>query len=162
MKSTTVRTQTADDIQAILNIQAACYPADFIESAATLQRKQQLAPNTSWLIEIDGKAMGYLFCHPWHSDTPPALGKKLAEIPTAADRFYIHDLAISPAGRGKQLADQLIEHALQWARQSQFKQAMLVAVLGADAFWRKQQFSSKPSIQLSGYGKGAVCMQRLL
>ena len=106
--------------------------------------------------------MGYLFCHPWHSDTPPALGKKLAQLPANADRFYIHDLAILPAGRGKKLADQLIEHALQWAKQSQFNQAMLVAVLGADAFWRKHQFSSKPSTQLSGYGEGAVCMQRLL
>ncbi len=106
--------------------------------------------------------MGYLFCHPWHNDTPPPLGKKLAQIPEAADRFYIHDLAILPAGRGKKLADQLIEHALNWARQSQFSQAMLVAVLGADLFWSKHQFTTKPSEKLSGYGENAVCMQRIL
>ncbi|MGL4995849.1 MAG: GNAT family N-acetyltransferase [Deefgea sp.] len=162
MKSTTIRTQTSNDIQVILNIQAACYPADFIESAATLQRKQQLAPNTSWLIEIEGEAMGYLFCHPWHNDTPPPLGKKLAEIPATADRFYIHDLAILPAGRGKKLADQLIEHAIHWARQSHFSQAMLVAVLGADSFWRKHQFTPQTATRLSGYGEHAVCMQRSL
>ena len=162
MKSTTIRTQTAHDIQAILDIQAACYPADFIESAATLQRKQALAPATSWMIEIEGQAVCYLFCHSWHSDTPPALGKKLAQLPANADRFYIHDLAILPAGRGKKLADQLIEHALNWARHLGFRQAMLVAVLGAESFWRKHQFSGTPNRQLSGYGEGAVCMQRQL
>lgn len=162
MQSITIRTQSSTDIQAILDIQAACYPSDFIESAATLQRKQTLAPECSWLIEIEGQIMGYLFCHPWRGDTPPALGKKLAELPTEADRFYIHDLAIAPAGRGKKLAEQLIAHALHWAKQSQFQRAMLVAVLGADHFWRKHHFEVQDQHPLSGYGEQAVCMQRQL
>ncbi|MBM9888072.1 MULTISPECIES: GNAT family N-acetyltransferase [Deefgea] len=162
MQSISIRTQTANDIQAILEIQAACYPADFIESAATLQRKQALAPKCSWLIEIEGQTLGYLFCHPWHGNTPPALGQKLAELPAHADRFYIHDLAILPTARGQQLADRLIQHALEWAKQSQFSQAMLVAVLGADSFWRKHQFTTQAAVEFSGYGDKAVCMSRPL
>nr|WP_314899820.1 GNAT family N-acetyltransferase [uncultured Deefgea sp.] len=162
MKSSTIRHQTPSDIQAILDIQAACYPADFIESAETLLCKQALAPNTSWLIEIQGEVMGYLFCHPWRHDTPPQLGQKLTKLPEQPDRFYIHDLAILPAGRGKQLAKQLIEHALNWAQQAEFDRAMLVAVQGAKSFWQKHHFTVKTPQQVEGYGDDAACMHRAL
>ena len=157
-----IRQQTAADLHAILAVQSLCYPADFIESAETLQRKQQLAPETSWLIEIEGQIMGYLFCHPWHGTTPPALKQTLQHIPAIADRFYIHDLAIIPAGRGKKLAEQLLQHALNWAQQAHFSQAMLVAVLGADAFWKKHQFIALATPLPSNYGNDAICMLRAL
>ncbi|WP_051534485.1 GNAT family N-acetyltransferase [Deefgea rivuli] len=157
-----IRHQTTNDIHAILAVQSLCYPANLIESAATLQRKQQLSPDTSWLIEIEGQVMGYLFCHPWHGETPPALKKELEQIPALTDRFYIHDLAIAPAGRGKKLAEQLLQHALNWARQAHFSQAMLVAVLGADAFWKKHQFTALTTSPSSSYGEDAVCMLRAL
>ncbi|QZA78961.1 GNAT family N-acetyltransferase [Deefgea tanakiae] len=162
MKSSTIRHQTTSDIQAILDIQAACYPADFIESAETLLCKQALAPNTSWLIETQGEVMGYLFCHPWRHDTPPQLGKKLTQLPAQPDRFYIHDLAILPAGRGKQLAEQLIEHAISWAKQAQLDRVMLVAVQGAESFWQKHHFAAKAFPRVEGYGDDAVCMHRVL
>lgn len=160
--NTLIRHQTVNDIHAILAVQALCYPTNLIESAATLQRKQQLSPETSWLIETEGKVIGYLFCHPWHGATPPALKKELEQIPAPADRFYIHDLAIAPAGRGKKLAEQLLQHALSWAQQAQFSQAMLVAVLGADAFWKKHHFIAMPTTPSSSYGSDAVCMLRAL
>lgn len=159
---TLIRQQTTADLSAILAVQSLCYPSDFIESAETLQRKQELAPETSWLIEQKGQIMGYLFCHPWHGATPPALKQKLQQIPTLTDRFYIHDLAIIPAGRGKKLAEQLLQHALSWAQQAHFSQAMLVAVLGADAFWKKHQFTALATPLSASYGADAVCMLRKL
>ncbi|WP_410498287.1 GNAT family N-acetyltransferase [Chitinibacter sp. S2-10] len=153
----------AADLAAILRIQAACYPAELLEDAATFQAKIDYAPDCNWLIEVDGDVQGYLFTHPWRGETPPALNRGDVAWPSDADCFYLHDLAIHPAARGLKLSTMLAGHALRWGEQQGFKLAMLVAVGNAPAFWRKLGFTpcTKQDKSLAQYGN-AVLMQKIL
>ncbi|QZA79634.1 GNAT family N-acetyltransferase [Deefgea piscis] len=162
MISRKIRLMHPDDFTAILALQSDCYPTALIESAHALQQKQQLAPHSSWVITLNEQVSGYLFCHPWLGEKPPALNCQLKQLPETTDRFYIHDLAISPRARGNKLAEQLIHHAIEWAIHANFSQIMLVAVLGADHFWRKHQFSPLATSLPAAYGENAVCMLRQL
>ncbi|QKJ67431.1 GNAT family N-acetyltransferase [Deefgea piscis] len=162
MISRKIRLMHPDDFNAILALQSDCYPTEFIETAQTLQQKQQLAPHSSWVITLNEQISGYLFCHPWFGEKLPALNSPLNHLPETTDRFYIHDLAISPGARGNKLAEQLIQHAITWAIHANFSQVMLVAVLGADHFWRKHQFKPLPTPLPAAYGEDAICMLRQL
>lgn len=163
MSAAVIRPILASDLPRILQIQAACYPPELLEDRTTFQAKLSFAPDCNWLIEIAGIAQGYLFCHPWHGDTPPALNRSEQPWPSSADRFYLHDLAIHPDGRGHKLSTLLAQHACDWAQQQGFTMAMLVAVGGAESFWRKLGFGDHPQqdASLSQYGQ-AVLMQKPL
>ncbi|WP_297573785.1 GNAT family N-acetyltransferase [uncultured Deefgea sp.] len=162
MISRQIRLMHSDDFSAILTLQADCYPQALIETANTLQQKQQLSPYSSWVITLNEQVSGYLFCHPWFGEKPPALNAQLSHLPEMADRFYIHDLAISPNARGNNLAEQLIQHAMAWAMHANFSQVMLVAVMGADRFWQKHHFQPLSTPLPAAYGENAVCMLRQL
>lgn len=163
MPTPVIRPILASDLARILQIQAACYPTELLEDIDTFLAKLRFAPACNWLIEIDGITLGYLFCHPWQGDTPPALNRGEQTWPSNADRFYLHDLAIHPDGRGHKLSTALAQHACNWAQKQGFALAMLVAVGGADTFWRKLGFSEHPlqCASLSRYGQ-AVLMQKPL
>ncbi|WP_157669602.1 GNAT family N-acetyltransferase [Chitinibacter sp. GC72] len=163
MSSPLIRNITPTDLPHILRIQSACYPANLLEDAATFAAKLQFAPHCNWLIALHEQPLGYLFTHPWAGDTPPALNRGDAAWPAQADRFYLHDLAIDPAGRGLQLGLTLAQHALDWAKAAGFPLAMLVAVDQADTFWRKLGFTATAAqdARLAQYGN-AVLMQKTL
>jgi GNAT superfamily N-acetyltransferase len=151
------------DLPRILQIQAACYPHELLEDSTTFQAKLHFAPQCNWMIEVDGSILGYLFCHPWQGDTPPALNRAEQPWPSNADRIYLHDLAIHPDGRGQKLSTLMAQHACDWAQQQGFSMAMLVAVGGAEVFWRELGFSDHPQqdASLSQYGQ-AVLMHKPL
>ncbi|WP_373975571.1 GNAT family N-acetyltransferase [Chitinibacter sp. SCUT-21] len=161
--SSAIRTITPADLPRILAIQAASYPAHLLEDEATFLSKLQFAGKCSWLIEQNGQVLGYLFTHPWHGDTPPALNRAEQAWPSEADRFYLHDLAIHPDGRGLNLSRLLSEHALNWARQQGYSQAMLVAVGDAQTFWQKMGFSvaAKQDAALQQYGQAVLMLRDL-
>ncbi len=163
MSATVIRTILASDLPRILHIQTACHPPELLEDANTFLAKLRFAPQCNWLIEVNGITLGYMFCHPWQGDTPPALNRGEQPWPSSADRFYLHDLAIHPDGRGHKLSTLLAQHACDWAQQQGFSMAMLVAVGGADIFWRKLGFSDHPQQDpsLGQYGR-AVLMKKPL
>jgi GNAT superfamily N-acetyltransferase len=156
--SITVRNATVDDLPHLTRIQSACYPTEYLEATGTFERKLQLSPDSHWLIECDGVAMGYFLTHPWAGNAPPALDHATLTLPEQADCHFLHDLALHPAARGQGLAPRLIEAALQWGRAHGLPRTMLVAVQGSVPFWERWGFACIGNA--AAYGDGAALMQR--
>lgn len=159
-----VRPMETHDVGAILAIQYACYPANLIESPEALLSKRRLSPQSCWLAEENGHALGYLFTHPWHDTTPPALDKVLPGLPENSDTFFLHDLAIHPTARSRGVAQALLQQAMEWAKAHRYRKAMLVAVQDSHSFWQRHGFALKQGTsaalheKLLAYGEGAACL----
>jgi N-acetylglutamate synthase-like GNAT family acetyltransferase len=113
-----------------------------------------------------GGIIGYMFSHPWTRHRPPALHQKLGEIPWDADCWYIHDVAVDPAGRGGERVRLIVDRVLRDAAEAGYRVAMLVAVSGADGYWQKLGFKDATTAvlrrKLKDYGDDAVYMERIL
>lgn len=148
------------DLDAVLAIQRAAYGDAYQESAVVLGRKRDLAPGACWLAELDGRAVGYVFAHPWGELEPPPLHVELR--PPGADAAYgfLHDLAVSPAARGAGVAGALFGRVCEWSLQAGHRRMMLVALHDAIGFWRRQGFDALERSLPTGYGVGACLMAR--
>ncbi|WP_154584418.1 GNAT family N-acetyltransferase, partial [Bordetella pertussis] len=87
-----VRTMRPADVEAVLRVQAAVYPASLLESAALFQNRIEIAPATCQ-VALDGQDLiGYLIAYP----------------PGAADTWFVHDCAVLPAAQGGGVAAALL------------------------------------------------------
>jgi len=147
------------DIAAVAAISDAVH-GGYTESAAIYAERLQLYPVGCWMLERAGERLGYLISHPWRGDQPPALEAPIHAIPAAADRYYLHDLALLPQARHTGAAAEAVELVVDQARMAGFARIALTAVNGADTFWRKQGFL--PVSNNAAYGEGSVAMERLI
>jgi len=156
---------TPDDIPTVLTIADRVHP-DFPEDLAVFAERQRLYPAGAYLLDRQGTACGYLISHPWHSGAPPALNSLLHQLPSEADIFYLHDLALLPTGRGQGAARVIVERIVDHARGSGFSSVRLIAVNGSVLFWQHLGFDIEDSAQATGYiqtyGKDARLMARSL
>ena len=97
---------TTNDIDFVPRIAEQIH-TDLPESDAVFAERPKLFPSGCLMLEGDDqKPCGYKISHPIRSNHPPALDTLLGEIPSDADQYYIHDVAILPAVRGKGLCCQ--------------------------------------------------------
>jgi GNAT superfamily N-acetyltransferase len=106
---------------------------------------------------------GYAISHPIRQRQPPALDSLLGEIPSDADQYYIHDLAILPKFRGGGLAAECIRKLFEVARR--YPTTCLVSVYGTTPFWGRFGFVAEPvdealSEKLCEYGADAAYLSR--
>lgn len=105
---------------------------------------------------------GYAVAHPWRGDIPPKLDTVLDGLPEKPDRFYIHDLAISPACRGGGHATEAVARLMKLAEA--FPAAILVSVYGTVPFWSRFGFretmATFPPGAMDAYGAEACLMIR--
>lgn len=156
-----LRAMSPADLPAVLAIQVQAYSADYLESEATLARKLALAPGECWVASDASSVLAYLFCHGWAGPLAPAWNAELDALP-AADYFYLHDLAVAPAARGRQLGERLLQQARRRAQQLGLTEARLTAVQGALPFWQRQGFTMLPDAaaqRTASYGDEARLMQ---
>ena len=161
----TVRPLHAEDLDTVLDIQAACYTGVLPESRQAFAAKLAASPTTSFLA-LDGNIrLGYLVSVPIARGEPPALDAPRFSLPERADCLYLHDLAVVPHARGSGAASALIDTFLRQAHHHGFSQASLIAVQNSIRYWEKHGFSAftpTPSlaIKLASYGAGACYMCR--
>ena len=130
-----IRSCHQDDLESVLNIQQACYPAALNESKAIWFQRLKDASEYIWIAEISGKVCAYLACYPSRQG-------KIAPLDSAfqacrdADCLYFHDLAVSPEFAGQQIGRKLVSYALEMAKCHNFRHAALVCVQNARAFWQ--------------------------
>lgn len=159
MLSYCIRPIADADWPAILALQAAAYHAFDPESEAVMRSKQQLGPHSCLVAEAAGEVVGYCLAHPWRADEPAGLDT-LYPAPAGHGSLYIHDVVVSETCRGQGIA----EAFLHWLEQKMPRlpaQLSLVAVQGADSFWRRHRFRAVACRkELDAYGPGAVYMQR--
>ncbi|WP_088185665.1 GNAT family N-acetyltransferase [Sphingobium sp. Z007] len=146
------------DIPAVAAISDAVHGA-YTERADIYAERLQLYPAGCWMLERVGAALGYLISHPWQGDQPPALNAPILAIPATADRYYLHDLALLPQARGTGAAADAVQLVVDHTDSAGFARITLIAVNGADAFWRKQGFLPVANNGV-GYGKDSLAMER--
>lgn len=160
-----VRPMRADDLDAVLRIQALCYTAFDPESADAMDAKRRHAAASCWVAEREGRVAGYLLALPWRALDAPALDSVIDGLPDAADCLYLHDLAIDPAARGGGVGAALVERFLSHLRAGPWPRAALIAVQGSTGFWARHGFGAvtpTPALahKLADYGPGATYMLR--
>lgn len=170
-----VRRMTAADLDGVLEIQAHCYPANLLEGIEALASRLTLSPETCMVAISSGDQAlaGYLFTHPWPRGSLPPLDGILE--PSAARgsatvmTWFVHDMAVAPAGRGSGLAPRLYEAALQAALEAGLRHSRLIAVQAAADWWRRLGYAPMEAHEaavhtgkLACYGPGALIMERAL
>lgn len=165
MASFTFRKARSNDLDGVLSVQAVVFPA-FQEAKATFAERLRLYPDGFLVVEEDGDIKGYLVSHPFHRPNPPPLDTMIGSISPDCDAYYVHDLSVLPEMRGRGAAGAMIEAVTDVARNADFTTMALIAVGGADIFWRRFGFGPVSVQALEArlviYGQGAAYMERPL
>jgi len=135
------------------------------ESDAVFAERLTLFPEGCLILtDSDNTVHGYTISHPIRQGQPPELDSFLGEIPSDADQYYIHDVAIMPELRGRGLAAEAIHRLIGIGKR--FPTTCLVSVYGTAAFWSRFGFrvpaelDEKLQEKLRGYGEDATYMVR--
>ena len=159
----------AADLPAVLAIQAQCYGDALVESADALESRLMLSPTTCWVAALaptsqDGQSgpslAAYLFTHAWpEASLPPWNGRLVRDWPdTEPLTWFIHDMAVSPIGRGAGLASRLHGAARDRAMKDGLRSSRLIAVQAADGYWRRLGYAplaaGMHAAKLASYGEG--------
>lgn len=161
--SITLRPMGFADLDAVLRVQAACYPPPMQEPAAVLMARLAAASATCLAAcDADG-VCGYLFAYPSRLGSVTDLGAPFAVAPDA-DTLYLHDLAVDPRALGRGLARALVGELLARGQGLGLVHAALVAVQDSTRFWSGFGFAARATRDtgLLTYPPGAVYMARSL
>ena len=155
-----------DDLDAVLAVQAACYPPAMQEARAIVLARMQAAAATCAVgCDSDG-VCGYLFAYPSGLGAVTDLGAPFVP-PAEPDTLYLHDLSVAPRAHGRGLARALLEHLLVLGRARGLAHAALVSVQDSERFWsgfgfRPMAVPAQSGAGLASYPGGAVYMARPL
>jgi len=154
-----LRSINSADWHEILLIQEECYPQIEPESLEVLRSKWLVSPQTCFVIELDKQVVGYCLAHPWVVGSPPSLEQTLVAV-TNPDTLYLHDIALSSKVQGKGAGKRAFNALVELARELGLPCISLVAVQGADSFWRRQGFIAHPiEKSLESYTPDACYME---
>ncbi|KFG66615.1 GNAT family N-acetyltransferase [Microvirga sp. BSC39] len=152
--------QDLTQVQALADAIHVSHPED----PEVLAERQRLYPKGCFMLVDDERAIGYALTHPWRFAEPPCLNRLLGAIPSPATTYYIHDVALLPAARGKGYAAQITSLLVGHARKAGFDNLSLVAVNKSQVFWEKAGFRevAVPGLgaKLASYGPDAALMVR--
>lgn len=128
------RAMREDDLEAVLEVQAACYPPSMQEAAGVVLARLRAAPATCLVAQDRGGVCAYLFAYPSRLGAVTPLGATF-EVAADPDTLYLHDLAVAPRAHGRGLARRLVGHMLACARKGGVMASSLVSVQDTAAFW---------------------------
>lgn len=155
------REMRAGDIRAALRVADRVHP-DLPEGRAVFEDRMALFAPGCLVLDGGRRILGYALSHPWILGEPPALDTCLGTLPSEADTYYIHDVALAPEARGTGAAASGVERLLALA--GAYPTASLVSVHGTASFWSRFGFAEAggalPSGKLAAYGLGATYMVR--
>ena len=162
-----IRPMQATDIAGVLAVQALCYAPAMNESADTIQYRLQQAADFAWVADTPLGVVAYLVTYPSQLGKLTRLGEAF-QVSNSADCLYLHDLAVSPNGKGLGLGQRLVGHAFAIARSRALRHAALVSVQDSGDYWRSLGFAAKEIDQpgqraaLASYPAPAIYMTREL
>lgn len=148
-----VRLMRHDDLDAVLGVQAQCYPPEMNESREVLSQRLLACPDTAWVaLDAQGQVGAYLVAYRsvWGKVTP--LSHPFADA-AQADVLYLHDLAIGQALRGQRVAQRLIQVARALAVAQGYRGLALVSVNDTVPFWQGHGLAIMP---LDAAGQAAL------
>jgi len=134
-----LRSIREDDLDAVLAVQAACYPPVMQEASEVVRSRIRAAGATSFVAECGGKVCAYVFAYRSSQGAVTPLDAHFAVL-EEGDTLYIHDLSVSPAVAGRGLARQLVERLQRLAREEGLGYCALVSVQDSQRFWARLGF----------------------
>jgi GNAT superfamily N-acetyltransferase len=134
------------DIPAMLQIQSEAYAPLLCEPAGAFEDKLSLFPRGAFGCFEDRRMCGYAVTLAWRGDGVAPLGEALFRLPEDPDTLFVHDVATSPAHRGKGVARRLVERAFAIASEMSIDRFSLVAVQDAEPFWARFGFQPVESL----------------
>jgi GNAT superfamily N-acetyltransferase len=137
----TLRPMTEQDLDGVLAVQAACYPAAMQEAAAVVLARLRTAPATTLVASDFHGVCAYGFAYPSRLGRVTRLNAGFTG-PADADTLYVHDLAVHPRAHGQGLGRRLAQALFGAARSLGLVHGALVAVLDARPFWEKLGFAA--------------------
>lgn len=142
----------------IVKIQQESYTEIAPEDVKVLKSKWYSSPQTCAVYsDSQGKVLAYLLAHPWASDVPPKLNEQI--LVTDSTTLFIHDLALAPEGRGKNIGKELVQNLIDNAKTQNYVKIFLVAVQNSAGFWAKFGFLNMASEDIcSSYGENSQLM----
>ncbi len=151
----TWRPMGADDLAAVSAIAAEVHPA-YPEDDAVLAERPRLWPGGCIVHAPGGAPDGYALSFPWRG-APPALNALIGALPAEPAAYYVHDLALRPGARGGGAGRAAVALIEAQARALGLP-IVLVAIPGAEGFWRRHGFAAAGPA--AGFGPGATLMRR--
>lgn len=163
-EDTVIRPLVESDLPAALAIQSAVYPSFLVETADAFASRLHVSTQFCLAAAYHGKLVAYLLAHGWPQQSPPTIGAILT-TPASSEVLFLHDLAVSPNGRGLGLGRKMVERAFELAAHQKLTRAELIAVEGAATYWRTLGFAQADvSVELGAklelYGQDAQWMSR--
>lgn len=129
-----IRPMRADDLDAVLAVQAACYPRAMQEAADIVLGRMEASGDTCVVAEDAAGVCGYLFAYRSRLGNVTPLGADF-EVDGDADTLYLHDLSVAPRAHGRGLARRLAAHLLAQAPEQGLAWSALVSVQDSVGFW---------------------------
>jgi len=134
-----IRPIREDDLDAVLAVQAACYPPAMQEPRAIVLARMQAAGGTTLVAMRDGALCGYAFAYRSAAGAVTPLGA-VFEVDEGGDTLYIHDLSVAPAAAGLGIARRLAERLQMLAAGMGLGRCALVSVQDSQPFWERLGF----------------------
>ena len=147
-----VRLLTPDDVPAIHALEVEAYLPSLHESAEAFIRLIEIYPDGAFGAFDEIGLCGYAFGVPLNSGATLELRSPLAAVPSGADTFYIHDVAVAARCRGRGVGRILASRLVDLARARGFRSSELVSVQGSAPFWARFGFRE---IERFDYAPGA-------
>lgn len=159
-----IRPLLVTDLPAALAIQSEVYPAFLRENLAAFASRLAVVPCYCLAATREERLVGYMLAHGWPTGAPPPIGAVLQANPPS-EILFIHDLAVSSAGRGAAIGHQLVTRVSDLARRDGLRHAELIAVEGAAPYWQALGFSTAATTdelaaKVAAYGPAAQWMRK--
>ncbi|TCM19896.1 acetyltransferase (GNAT) family protein [Novosphingobium sp. PhB165] len=159
------REMREEDVAAVAEVAEAVH-LDYPENPAVFAACFRLYPSGCHVLEDEqGRVAGYLVSHPGRQDRPPVLNHPMTALAEPFDCYFLHDLALGAATRGRGLAGSAVRIVLDEARARGLDRVVLIAVGDAHGFWEKQGFGLVGDGLLDpakGYGPEARMLARAI
>ncbi len=127
------------DLDAVLGVQAACYPPAMQEAAQVVLSRLHAAGDTSFVAESEGRVCAYVFAYRSTRGAVTPLDAPF-EVAADGDTLYIHDLSVAPDAAGRGLARLLVERLQALAHEHGLGNCALVSVQSSQVFWERLGF----------------------
>jgi len=134
-----IRQMTVSDLPAIDRVQRASFVPELWEDMSLFEGVLEGYERSSFVAHKSGELLGYLLTYPTILERDD-FEDGLKDLCGEEDHIYIHDLCVHPDGRGKGIANALLEQLEIFAKDNGFTKFCGIAVQGTESFWRKHGF----------------------